>query len=96
LENKKKQQQRPGDEECARRDDAPSRPGSAPDAKEARPTVNTWLDGEETAIKGHKNSFQCAVTETIAKAARPGRANGTSTWRINAGTVAPSSIAASS
>jgi hypothetical protein len=55
-----------------------------------------WFDGEETAISGHKNSFRWAVTETIAKVARPGRASGTSTWRISAGIMAPSSIAASS
>ena len=71
-------------------------PASAPDAKDASPTVSTWFDGEDTAISGHRNSFQCAVTETIAKATSPGRASGSSTWRIRTGIVAPSSIAASS
>src|SRR5215472_12999446 len=71
-------------------------PASAPDANEARPTVKTWLRGEEVAINGHKNSFQCALIDTIANATSPGRAKGTRTCRINTGIEAPSSIAASS
>ena len=54
-------------------------PASAPEANVASPTVRTWFLGEETAIKGHKNSFQCAVSETTAKAMRPGCASGSST-----------------
>src|ERR1700733_5803804 len=71
-------------------------PASDPEANEASPTVRTWFLGDESAISGHKNSFQCAVTETIAKATRPGRASGNSTRPIKTGIEAPSSIAASS
>ena len=59
-----------------------SDPASAPEVKDARPTVSTWFDGEDVAISGHRNSFQCAVTETIANATRPGRASGSSTWKM--------------
>src|SRR5208283_2520305 len=71
-------------------------PASAPEANEARPTVSTWLRGEDSTISGQRNSFQCAVTDTTAKAIRPGRASGTSTRQISETTPAPSSIAASS
>ena len=36
-----------------------SDPASAPEVKDARPTVSTWVDGDEVAISGQRNSFQC-------------------------------------
>src|SRR5690349_9310693 len=30
-----------------------SEPASAPEVKEARPTVSTWVEGDEVAISGH-------------------------------------------
>src|SRR5579872_48803 len=59
-----------------------SEPASAPEVKEASPTVSTWVEGDEVAIRGHRNSFQWAVTEMIAKATRPGRARGNRTRKM--------------
>src|SRR5579859_2379176 len=73
-----------------------SEPASAPEVKEARPTVSTWVEGDEVAISGHRNSFQWAATEMIAKATRPGRARGNRTRKMIVSLDAPSTSAASS
>src|ERR1700722_20296755 len=73
-----------------------SEPASAPEVKEARPTVSTWVEGDDVAIKGHRNSFQWAVTDTIANATRPGRARGSRTRKMIVSLDAPSTSAASS
>ena len=58
--------------------------------------VSVWLLGLLITISGHRNSFQCAVTETMAKAIRPGLAIGSSTYQMIAHHGAPSMAAASS
>src|SRR5271168_3070940 len=73
-----------------------SEPASAPEVNDASPTVSTWLRGEDSAINGHRNSFQCVVTETMAKAVSPGRAKGSSTRVMIVSGTAPSTSAASS
>src|ERR1700752_464449 len=72
-----------------------SEPPSPPDVKEASPTVSPSPQGDEVAISGHRNSFQCVVTETMANAISPGRASGSNTRKISVSTEAPSIIAAS-
>ena len=50
---------------------------SAPRVKAASPTVSGRFYGELMTISGHRNSFQCAVTDTIANARNAGAASGT-------------------
>ena len=49
---------------------------SAPRVNVASPTVSGRLSGELMTISGQRNSFQCAVTETIEKAISEGFASG--------------------
>ena len=49
---------------------------SAPRVNAASPTVSGRFSGELITISGQRNSFQCAVTETIAKAISAGLASG--------------------
>ena len=58
--------------------------------------VSVWVLGSFSTISGHKNSFQCAISETSEKAIRPGRAIGSSTCHSVWPQCAPSITAASS